>query len=90
MLPLLFNFTTMSEQIGPKKQIIPPKPQEEYTSCYGCKFREHRMVKSGQNPTYVNNCTHDKAPHVGLFTGNLKNDNRQETPDWCPVLKEQS
>lgn len=74
------------EQIGPITQII---ARREYKSCSGCKFYSHRLIVSGHNPKYANNCTNpgiqENHPAFTISSvGNLDDDGC--TPDWCPIL----
>lgn len=65
-------------------------PAQQFTSCSGCKYLSHRLIKSGMNPIYANNCTHPETKIRGnWFTGNLHENHIGviETPDWCPFLK---
>jgi hypothetical protein len=71
------------QQYGPKDVVI---PEIRYLSCHGCKFHEHKMVKSGFNPIYAHFCNN---PHISdenkfgfLSRGNLPSEDK--TPDWCP------
>jgi len=66
---------------------------EAYTTCAGCKFHQHNMVKSGMHPVYVDNCHHPLATMKGNFLfGNLQRnfEHRLITPVWCPFLKQNS
>lgn len=74
------------EKEGPTIQNIPAR---SYLSCSGCKFYDHHMVRSGQEPIYANDCTHPNVPKEHKFTswmrGNLGDS--KETPEWCPLEK---
>lgn len=64
-----------------------------YTTCFGCKYYDHQMVKSGMHPIYSHICSHPEAEYKGgPFTGNLQEsyDHIVHTPDWCPFLKHKS
>lgn len=75
---------------GPQKVNI---PQQSFTSCSGCKFLDHRLVKSGRDPIYRNDCVHPENGQSKAFklsfTGNLHENSIGiiVTPDWCPFLK---
>jgi hypothetical protein len=76
-------------QDGPTKGT---RPAMHYTTCYGCKHHSHKLVKSGHDPLYKDECTHETAPRTGLVLitmGNLKKDieNNIEPGDWCPFLE---
>lgn len=61
-------------------------PEQKYKSCYGCKYYENRMLKSGLDPLYMDNCTHSNSPMNYNMRGNLVNMfGRVETPEWCPI-----
>lgn len=76
---------------GPEDYVI---PRQEIKICQGCKYYSHRMVKSGRNPIYREDCTHPDVVRASLFSdnGNLcgyeGRFNMIETPDWCPYLKD--
>ena len=67
-------------------------PRQEIKICFGCKYYNREMVKSGQKPIYKNECTHPDTKSSSPFShyGNLDNNrnthNRIETPDWCPFF----
>lgn len=75
----------MKEQEGPTLGL---RPAKYFTSCSGCKYHKHTLVKSGHDPIYKDDCIHDTAPKESFklsFTGNLKNyDHNVELGDWCP------
>lgn len=69
---------------GPTAGMIPVRM---YKTCQGCKFHDHRMVKSGNNPIYRNDCKHETAPRYSQFSmhGNLESEDGIVSPgDWCP------
>lgn len=68
---------------GPR---IGMRPAQFYKSCSGCKYHKHNLVKSGKDPIYRDDCTHETAPQPpSPFTGNLQSDNNNVEPgDWCP------
>lgn len=72
-------------QEGPVNRMIPAKL---YTTCSGCKYHKRNLVKSGNDPIYCDDCTHESAPQSPMklsFTGNLNNYDGHVTPgDWCP------
>ncbi len=59
------------EQEGPVNGMI---PSIMYKTCQGCKHYSHRLVKSGNNPIYRQDCKLDIAPRAGMLSmsGNLK------------------
>lgn len=75
----------MKEQEGPNLCL---KPAKYYTTCSGCKYHKHNLVKSGNNPIYRDDCVHESAPKEPMklsFTGNLRSyDHNVEPGDWCP------
>lgn len=75
----------MKEQIGPVNAY---RPIRIFTTCSGCKYHKHNLVKSGNDPIYRDDCTHETAPKEPMklpFTGNLrKYDDAIEPGDWCP------
>lgn len=75
----------MKDQEGPYLGLTPAR---YYKSCSGCKYHKHTLVKSGYDPEYRDDCTHESAPKPRFklsFTGNLNNDNGYAEPgDWCP------
>lgn len=77
------NFNLINKKEGYSIVTI---PEVTYKSCYGCKYYERRMVKSGLDPIYASNCNHFNAPMDYNFRGNLPSMfGNTETPDWCPV-----
>lgn len=82
--------TGNTEQLGPEKRHVPVR---EFYSCSGCKFYSHRLVKSGMDPIYRNDCEHprikydkDISYHGSLsMEGNLGK--AEQTPNWCPFLQ---
>ncbi len=66
-------------------------PATHYRSCGKCKYFRNRMVLSGNNPIYRQDCTHPdlstdlQAPELS-YAGNLGES--AITPDWCPVAPE--
>lgn len=76
----------MSEQQGPRIGLTSPR---YYKTCSGCKYHKHTLVKSGHNPIYRDDCTHESAPvekFAFSFTGNLESDSNHNVDpgDWCP------
>lgn len=75
----------MENQEGP---IAGMRPMTIYKSCSGCKWHKHNLVKSGNNPIYRDDCTHESAPKEPMklsFIGNLRNyDHIVEPGTWCP------
>ncbi|MDB5144208.1 MAG: hypothetical protein JWQ66_2921 [Mucilaginibacter sp.] len=75
----------MSEQRGPRIGLTSPR---YYTTCSGCKYHKHTLVKSGHDPIYRDDCVHESAPDKRMklsFTGNLRSyDHNVEPGDWCP------
>lgn len=79
----------MSDQTGP---ITLNLPARIIKTCSGCEFHKHTLVKSGNNPIYKDNCTHNIAPkdnRVSVFevSGNLRSEDNHVIPGyWCPFL----
>lgn len=74
------------KQQGPKRITI---PEQNFNSCWGCEFHSHKLVVSGRNPKYAENCNHPKAVlKPNQISGNLSSDNDDQvkTPYWCPFL----
>lgn len=75
----------MNDQEGPRIGLTRPK---FYKTCQGCKYLKHTLCKSGNDPIYRDDCTHETAPKEPMklsFTGNLLNfDNNIEPGSWCP------
>lgn len=64
---------------------------QEYRSCLGCRWLDHRMVMSGMHPIYENSCTHPDADVPCTFLSEFLRRGRfigrsDVTPEWCPVL----
>lgn len=80
------------EQIGPITIEIPASTPRSVKSCSGCIYHKHTLIKSGANPVYNDNCTHNIAPKDNRvtrfeFTGNLRKENDIVIPSyWCPYL----
>lgn len=75
------------KQEGPKEIII---PEQRFMSCYGCEYHSHRMVMSGRDPKYADDCNHPKFPiPIGVMRGNLSKDidGHIKTPRMCPFVK---
>lgn len=53
-------------------------PEHSHKICAGCDHFSHKLVKSGYDPIYKNDCIHPNAPNKGNIYGD-------HTPDWCPV-----
>lgn len=69
-------------------------PEQNVVTCSGCKYHDHKLVRSGRDPVYRDDCVHpengqDKAFKLS-FTGNLKKNMTGFiiTPDWCPFKKQ--
>lgn len=60
-------------------------PAQYYNSCYGCKWYDRSLYKSGRNPVYKQVCNNPSRPIYGEEIGGIR---MAETPDWCPVLKQ--
>lgn len=64
------------------------RPMRIYKTCSGCKYHKHKLVKSGHDPIYRDDCTHPTAPQSPMklsFTGNLNNyGDGIEPGEWCP------
>jgi len=58
-------------------------PAREKKSCWGCKYYDFHMLKSGMRPEYARNCKHPDAPYQGI-DGNIPYDD-DSTPEFCPV-----
>lgn len=77
------------EEIGPSEVVI---PEQRLYSCFGCKFYDHNMVRSGQYPVYESVCKKLNSMGVELEDGELclfkyQLDRDNKTPDCCPYLK---
>jgi len=77
------------EEIGPKEVVI---PEQRFYSCFSCKFYDHFMVQSGQNPIYDTVCRKLNSIGEELEDGELCLTNynlncNEKTPDCCPYLK---
>ncbi len=81
-----------TEQEGPSTVTI---PVQEYQSCVGCKWHKHKLKRSGRNPQYDDLCTHPDIMynngfaimHGGREVKNFEWNDRIETPEFCPFLK---
>lgn len=62
---------------------------DEYTTCQGCKFHEHKLFISGRNPVYDHTCNHPELIGDNLIEHDLYG-KKIITPEWCPFLKPQS
>ena len=93
------EFILRESREGPELKVIPEHviPEERYYTCWGCKYREHNMVRSGKNPIYKNECTHpDALETYDWERGNLDvsdgsymiPNSTNRTPPWCPFLKD--
>jgi hypothetical protein len=74
---------------GPSNYTI---PQQSFTTCSGCKYYSHHLVKSGRDPIYANSCEHPEINPRDSWRGNLHENHLGVvvTPDWCPFKKENS
>lgn len=61
-------------------------------TCFGCKWHESRMRKSGRDPVYEHFCKHPAQAHMrvhldpGAYIGTT-----DDTPlSWCPVINKES
>jgi hypothetical protein len=81
----------MESKIGPTLQII---PEQRIYSCFGCKYHEYRILRTGLNPVFDTNCLKmniygevledkDISSNVGPFIL----DNNSKTPSQCPYIK---
>lgn len=76
-------------KIGPTLHII---PEQRVYSCFGCKYHDFKMIRSGLNPMYDTNCL--KMDLEGnILSDDEKTvipyilDNDSKTPPICPYLK---
>ena len=68
------------------------------TSCFGCKYHDTRMRRSGRAPQYNNECTHPEAyeeKELRVLGSRVLSgvtygfgQRKYPTPDWCPFLRE--
>lgn len=69
-------------------------PEQRFKSCSGCKFLERKMIRSGRDPVYANNCEHPQNYNrIYRFSGGNLTETEKGyvlTPDWCPFLKKQT
>lgn len=72
----------MNKVEGPSEVII---PEQRYISCYGCKWYDRRLYRSGKNPLYKQTCTNKDRPIYAEEIGGIR---MAETPDWCPIIKQ--
>jgi hypothetical protein len=66
-------------------------PQQSFTTCSGCKFLSHKLVRSGRDPIYAISCKHPDIKYSGhRDSGNLNQNHLGviETPEWCPFKKQ--
>lgn len=62
-------------------------PMQQCESCSGCKYLSHKLVKSGKDPVYANNCTHPEGREPKYRFGGTLETNEfgvVVTPNWCP------
>jgi hypothetical protein len=77
------------EKTGPTLVII---PEQRVYNCFGCKYHDFKMIRSGLNPMYDTNCL-----KMDLYGNILPDgektiipyilDNDSKTPEQCPFLK---
>lgn len=73
---------------GPQTRTI---PQQTETTCYGCKWLQSKLGRSGNWPLRNHHCTHPHSPVVILpATNNIAymSDEDPKPPYWCPFLPE--
>lgn len=54
-------------------------------SCFGCKWHDMQMVRSGLDPEYDHYCQHPDAPHT-VAGGVAWIGKSDVTPRWCPFI----
>lgn len=75
------------DKIGPSETVI---PEQRFYSCFGCKYLDHFMVRSGQHPVYDTVCKRMDSQGNVLEEGELCLSHykiHKETPNCCPYLK---
>ena len=79
---------SFGNDIGPKEVTI---PEQKFYSCFGCKFYDHHMVRSGQHPIYETVCRAMNMMGEEIKDGEINftfyHLHDKKTPDCCPYLK---
>jgi hypothetical protein len=79
-----------NKRIGPQITII---PEQKYYSCWGCKYYDYFMLRSGLNPLYIHNCKKMNIEGNELDDDNVKYNTSPyllddgKTPPICPYIK---
>lgn len=72
---------------GPREVVI---PEQRYMSCGGCKYYNHKMVRSGLQPEFVTFCNHPSFEEYANFFQKVRELSspfqEMRTPEWCPFI----